>query len=277
MKKFLCLVLALMLTFSLCACGGNDTGDKTPDTSTPTVETPDTTTPETTEPEINAEEMTAKYKAMFTENKVEFFGNSLGMKMGDMMEIKVVNTTSGEKAFSMTVAGNTFHMLQSADGSKTLIHLTMAPADGVEAVDKWYEYKATQTGEEQENIMGSMTEDFSADNFNIDAETIKDIKFIERKDGVDIVEITLKDEGETPITAHFDAESGKLVTMMQDTEDGKVVMECYNADSFVVAAPDNAEIEECDEMALMTMYLGIFMSGTPDVDEGTTEVPNPAN
>jgi hypothetical protein len=270
MKKILCLFLVLVLTCSLCACGGNNDGGKTPETNAPTVETPNT---ENTEPEINAEDLTAKYKAMFLENKIEFAGNSLNMHMGDMMDIKIMETANGEKAFSMAVSGNEFYMMQSADGAKTYIHLTMTSADSNETVDNWYEYKPTQEGEGQENIMGSMTEDFNKDSFSIDAESIKDVKFIERKDGIDVVEITLNTEGEAPITAHFDAESGKLVMMMQNTEDGQIVMECYNTESIEITIPEGATVEECDEMALMTMYLGIFLSGTPDIDSGATDMP----
>ena len=50
MRRMLALVLALVMTMALVACGGDKTTTSTPGTSTPGTSTPSTTTPGTTTP-----------------------------------------------------------------------------------------------------------------------------------------------------------------------------------------------------------------------------------
>lgn len=78
MKKFLAIVLALILVLSFCACGNSSKDDGTKDTPNTDTQTPDTETPDTNTPDDNAgsdntEEPTASGRVGYYDDDVDHF------------------------------------------------------------------------------------------------------------------------------------------------------------------------------------------------------------
>ena len=208
-KKILCGILACSLMATLCACGTEDKkGDETSGTS------------QTTEA-IEATELQKYYDGYFKSEDFKIAGESIEATTGDAY-MKVLNAKDGtvQMGFGREETTSEFYIT----GDKALYaHIVMPNEETGEIEDKWYHYDTSK--QEEDNEEDEMKETFSEmgdtaksssnlDMYNLTAEGIKNVKYVETKDGIDYLTVSV-------VNPEYDAEANATTYNIEFTEDGK--------------------------------------------------------
>lgn len=189
MKKILCLLLAMMMVFSLVACGEKDNTDPTTKPSgDTTTTTPDDKTPDQTEQEEKAK----YYETYFSSEAFKFAGTSIkATSMG--MDIELINAKDNTGLFKFGIGEAIFEIYKDATGEQ-YVHIKMMDEETQEMADAWYKFDPTTAEEGEEDIFGSMSEDLETDELYIDVESILGHNYVTTADGIDVVEVFVPNE-----------------------------------------------------------------------------------
>ena len=259
MKKFLAIILSILMVFSLAACGDTEK------------ETDNNTNTESTEiKDRTPEEIKEYYQTYFGSSDLGFAGSSIAVK-SDGMDITVATTKDGEGLFSIGVLDNKMEIYKDKSG-KQFVHVVLAATEATEdkeateATDTWYRFvPSKESTAEDEDIFTSMSSDFNTDELAVKQENIKNIEYVETKEGIDYIKVTqtVKDEdtGETNDEVWdigINASTHKIVTISQTVDDIVQTVTFSNTDKIDVKVPEN--VEECDEETVAGLYMAIIFS-----------------
>lgn len=184
LKKILALGLALVMTLSLAACGGNKEETKDPTENNPIV-----TTPVETEP--TQEDLQAYYEKYFESEDFGFAGESIVAK-ADYMEIAIMQAKDSTCLFRMNIGETVFEIYVDKDG-KQYAHLKTPAQEGEEALDAWYLYNNENAEEDEKDMFASMSSDVNTEDFSINKDSITKVEYIETDDnGFDHIKVSSK-------------------------------------------------------------------------------------
>lgn len=260
MKKFLAIILAVLMVFSLVACGNETSIDTKNETDTGNTNIEDRT----------LDEILTYYNGYFGSSDVGFAGETITAQSNGM-DIVIATTESGEGLFSMGILGNKMEIYKDKTGNQYVHMITKEmPAtdetEAVEAMDVWYKYVPSKESTSEDNdIFSSMSSDFDTNELSVNQEDIKKVEYVETKDGVDYIKVTqiIKDESTGETTEEIwdfgiNASTHKITTISQTIDDVVQTVTFSVSEKINVKIPE--KIDECNEEDVAGMYMMLVFS-----------------
>lgn len=279
MKKFISVVLVLMLVLAFVACKNTDTKPVADDPTVTTEPTQEGTNPEaevtpeptevpvTPEPTMSPEEKQDLYNNYIKSDDFKVFGDALKMEVNDE-DNSNYTLISSDKALSITTERGLFGIIL-ADENQVYIHTVVNATDTTEAKDIW---KLCINEEEENGLLesfGKLDSDTLFTNLNADDTTVTYVEtytkddveydvlklvYMESEDtGEDVInvprEITLTVLANTHEVISLDAEVED-----EDTGNSKVHIDFINSDG-LFEIPEGLNLEP---MSLENGLIEIF-------------------
>ena len=281
MKKILAFILAMVMVFTFAACGG----DKTSISSKPVTE--NTNKNEVADTVMTPEALQMYYENYFASDDVGFAGECMTAE-SEGMKVTILANKEGENLFSMAIGENLFEIYKANDKTE-YIHLKTISVEAddanekIEATDNWYKYIPAETSENKE-MFNFMSENFSAEELKVKADSIKSVKYDKTEDGIDYISVVSTEfeieEGaatdssdseayDVTWTFGIDSKTHKIVTVSQTMDDIVTTVTFSSADEINVTVPES--VEPINEEGIMLGYMGILFSVMGDAPSFDSE------
>ena len=181
------MIIACILVLSLCACGNTESKNDGATNATSATEVDKTV------------ELQKYYESYFNSEDFGFAGNSIvATTDGATIEISQAEDNSGK--VSIGYGENLFEVYKTAD-NKQFAHIIMPDEETGETADAWYQCKVDEKAEDEKDVFESMTSDTNFDEYKIEPDKVKDIKYLRTEDGIDYISaVTNNSDSDTETT-----------------------------------------------------------------------------
>ena len=207
MKKILCGIIACLLILSLCACGNTENKDDVAIDATKATEVD------------NTAELQKYYESYFQSEDFGFAGNSITAKTdGATIELALAEDNSGK--VSIGYGENLFEIYKTTKNEQ-YAHIIMPDEETGETADAWYHCVIDEKNEEdEEDVFASMSSDVSFDEYKVEADEVKSVKYLRTENGIDYINVVKDNED-------YDAETVQTTYEVEFVQDEKTYSFTY--------------------------------------------------
>ena len=270
MKKFLAILLVVVMMFSVVACKQNSGMLEGPlDKNVPS------SNDET--PEKTPEELQAYYNEYFNGGDLKIFGNSIVANTEGLV-MKLVSLENGETLFETAVGENVIKLYkQSEENQYVYIKMTL---DG-QTVDGWYKYVETTDVEHEQSddiVVESSESIFESFSSELDLADITDfgqimeVKYEKTENGIDYVTIKslqtdeYEESYEIVCSVGVNSETNEIVSISEESDGVVATVTFEKLDK--IDYDVSSELEEITDEEIMSYYFAmIFSMMETDIEE----------